>query len=119
MTMTLEMTAQDFTSWLDTLIERDDYLCLRAEAEPLLPDDVTVDLYVLSAHLEALRSDEIDGQIMDTLQDLEYTAQTEEEAWRLICQFYTARGCTLLQVPPNEGYIIADELAHRLKLIRP
>lgn len=78
-----------------------------------------VDAYVFSAHAEAMQSSEVDGELWNTLQDIEATASTEEEAWQKITTFYLERGCILIQIPDapeREEWIINEELAERLGL---
>ena len=108
------LTREQFAAVLAGLAERDDRLVRLAPGERRGPDEV-VDSYVLSAYLEALRSEEIDGDVWGTLEDLELTAPTEDEAWAAIKDFYLSRACLLLRVEADE-YVIAEELARRIGL---
>lgn len=118
------MTAQDdpsitlsraaFQDFLAGLCERDDRLELLAPGEAC--EDERVDEYVFSAHVEALRSDGIDGDLMGTLHDLELSAHDEDDAWQQIKAFYLPRGCVLLRVEDDE-YLVGEELARRLHLL--
>jgi hypothetical protein len=112
----IELNAQDFNALLETLLERRETLMFKKDAGKRERNDEDVDLYVFSGHLEALRSDEIDGDVWGTLEDLEYTAGSEDEAWELIKEFYLERGCTLLKVNTDE-YILNDVLARKLGLV--
>ncbi len=112
----ITLTPAQFSSFLDTLLERDEFLIFKQDAGPAQKGDENVDLYVFSGHLEALRCEEIDGEIMETLHDLELQAKNEDEAWLKIKGFYLERGCTLLNVGSDE-YILSDALAQRLGLL--
>jgi hypothetical protein len=112
----MTLTPPQFAALLDSLLERNEFLIFKKEAGPAQAGDEKVDLYVFSGHLEALRSEEIDGEIMETLHDLELQAKNEDEAWVKIKGFYLERGCTLLGVGSDE-YIISDPLARRLGLL--
>lgn len=101
---------------LSSLVERDEKLVFRKDIKPKKTDE-PVDLYVFSGHLEALRSEELDGMLMETLEDLGYEAKDEDEAWEVIKAFYLPRKCSLMKVEEDE-YIIADELARRLGLLK-
>jgi len=112
----IELDPQDFNTLLGSLLERREALLFRSEAGKREKNDEDVDLYVFSGHLEALKSDEIDGDVWGTLEDLEYSAGNETEAWEQIKGFYLERGCTLLKVGTDE-YILSDVLARKLKLL--
>ena len=112
----ITLTPAQFSSFLDTLLERNEFLIFKKDAGPPQHGDENVDLYVFSGHLEALRCEEIDGEIMETLHDLELEAKNEDEAWLKIKGFYLERSCTLLQVNQDE-YIISDALIQRLGLL--
>ncbi|MBC7645703.1 MAG: hypothetical protein H7095_01135 [Pseudopedobacter sp.] len=112
----IELDAQNFNALLESLLERKETLIFRKDAGKRERNDEDVDLYVFSGHLEALRSDEIDGDVWGTLEDLEYEAGSEDEAWELIKGFYLERGCTLLKVNADE-YILNDVLARKLGLV--
>ena len=112
----IELDPQDFNALLGSLLERKEALLFKSEAGKREKNDEDVDLYVFSGHLEALKSDEIDGDVWGTLEDLEYSAGNETEAWEQIKSFYLERGCTLLKVSSDE-YILSDVLARKLKLL--
>ena len=112
----IELDPQDFNALLGSLLERREALLFRSEAGKREKNDEDVDLYLFSGHLEALRSDEIDGDVWGTLKDLEYSAGNETEAWEQIKGFYLERGCTLLRVGADE-YVLSDSLARKLKLL--
>lgn len=116
-TSTLTLTRDQLDTLLETLIERDEKLLFRKDITPL-KDDTKVDLYVFSGHLEALRSEELDGMLLETVEDLGHEAKDEDEAWEIIKAFYLPRKCSLLLVEEDQ-YIIADELARRLGLLDP
>ncbi|MFC4639556.1 hypothetical protein [Deinococcus hohokamensis] len=111
-------------AFLASLYERDDRLDLRRPDETYRHDEA-VDAYALSAHAEALRSAEVDGDVWGTLEDLDETASDEEEAWAKICAFYLERGCVLVRVTGPEAtetdepeeWIFTAELARRLGLM--
>ncbi|MFC4427491.1 hypothetical protein [Deinococcus navajonensis] len=106
-------------AFLASLYERDDRLDLRVP-DATYHRDEAVDAYVLSAHAEALRSGEVEGDVWGTLEDLDETAGDEEEAWEKICAFYLERGCVLVRVTDMdepEEWILSAELAGRLGLM--
>ena len=75
---------------------------------------------MLSAHTEALRSAEIDGDVWGTLADIEEEAGDEEEAWAVITAFYLDRGCVLVRVTDAEEpeeWLLEEGLARRLGLL--
>ncbi|MBB6100051.1 hypothetical protein HNR42_003516 [Deinobacterium chartae] len=111
------MTRAEFDALLASLIERDGALLFRDQAGPSRKGDEDVDLYVFSGHLEALRSEEIDGEIEEHLMDLGYPpAASEEAAWEQVRDFYLERGCVLLRVEADE-YVLSEQLAQHLKLL--
>ncbi|ACO45724.1 hypothetical protein [Deinococcus deserti] len=115
----ITLNADQWEKLLAGLYERDDRLELR-EAGQTYPNHEAVDAYVLSGHAEALRSADVDGDIWETLEDLDETAADEEEAWAKICAFYLERGCVLVRVSgmeEPEEWILTAELARRLGLI--
>lgn len=115
----ITLSADRWEAFLAGLYERDDRLEPR-EAGQTYPAHETVDAYVLSGHAEALRSAEVDGDLWGTLEDLDETAEDEEEAWNKICSFYLERGCVLLSVEgleEPEQWILTAELARRLGLL--
>lgn len=100
------------------LYERGDRLERRAPGETYPPEEA-VDAYVLSGHAEALRSEEVDGDLWGTLADLEEDAGDEEEAWAKIVAFYLERGCVRVRVvdaPEPEEWVLEEALARRLGL---
>ncbi|GGJ22490.1 hypothetical protein [Deinococcus roseus] len=110
------LSRQELDTLLSTLIERDEKLLFKKDLKPT-KNDVPVDLYVFSGHLEALRSEELDGMLMEAIEDLGYEAKDEDEAWEIVKAFYLPRKCTLMRVEEDE-YIIGDELARRLGLLK-
>ncbi|GGL99722.1 hypothetical protein [Deinococcus aerophilus] len=115
---TITLNATDWQHFLDSLYERDDRLERRAPDTVVAPDE-EVDAYTLSAHVEALRSGEVDGDVWGTLEDIEETAGDEEEAWTKITAFYRSRGCVLVQVLDQEEpeeWLLSEALARRLGL---
>ena len=114
-----QMTSPEWNSFLSSLYERDDRLERRQAGETYPPED-TVDAYVFSGHAEAMQSADVDGDVWGTLQDLEETATSEDEAWQKIVAFYTERGCVLVQItdaPEREEWLVSEDLARRLQLI--
>ncbi len=115
---TITLSAADWQHFLDSLYERDDRLERRAPDTVVAPDE-QVDAYTLSAHVEALRSGEVDGDLWGTLEDIEETAADEDEAWAKITAFYLSRGCVLVQVLDQEEpeeWLLSEALARRLGL---
>lgn len=115
----ITLNADQWEVFLSGLYERDDQLMLR-EAGRTYPPYETVDAYVLSGHAEALRSAEVDGDVWGTLEDLDETADDEEEAWAKICSFYLERDCVLVRVSgfdEPEEWILTAELSRRLGLL--
>lgn len=113
---TLTLSRAELDQLLSSLVERDEKLVFKKDIKPKKTDE-PVDLYVFSGHLEALRSEELDGMLMETIEDLGYEARDEDEAWEIIKAFYLPRKCTLLKVDEDE-YIIGTELARRLGLLK-
>ena len=77
---------------------------------------------MLSGHAEAMLSSEVDGDLWGTLEDIEETAGSEQEAWAKITTFYLARGCVLVKVLGTgepEEWLLSAELAQRLGLALP
>lgn len=115
---TIELTETEWEAVLAGLYERDETLGRRVPGAEYPPEE-EVDPYVLSAHAEALRSAEIDGDVWGTLADIEEEAGDEEAAWAKIVAFYLGRGCVLVRVTEAEEpeeWIFAEELAGRLGL---
>ncbi|AFZ68663.1 hypothetical protein [Deinococcus peraridilitoris] len=113
----IDLTPDEFAQFLGGLYERDERLAILPAGMTAVSDEV-VDEYTFSAHVEALRSEGIDGDVWGTLDDLELQAPDEDEAWERIKAFYAARGCVLLRVGPDE-YVLAEDLARRLGLPTP
>nr|WP_221284072.1 hypothetical protein [Deinococcus humi] len=114
------MTPDEWQAFQDQLYERDDRLERRASGT-VMGHDETVDPYVLSAHAEALRSNDVDGDVWGTLEDIDETAGDEEEAWAKIVAFYLERGCVLVRVTDldePEDWLFTEELARRLGLTK-
>ncbi len=111
----IERSEDAFGRFLSGLRERDDRLERLGPGEAPSKDEA-VDEYVFSGHVEALRSESIDGDVWGTLADLDLTAPSEERAWELIKAFYLERGCVLLRVGEDE-YLIGEELAGRLGML--
>ncbi|WP_104990099.1 hypothetical protein [Deinococcus sp. NW-56] len=115
----LTLSPDDWDAFLARLYERGERLDLRTPGEPYPPEE-DVDAYVLSAHAEALRSAEVDGDVWGTLEDIEETAGDEEEAWAKIVAFYLDRGCVLVRVTGTEEpeeWLLEEGLARRLGLL--
>ena len=110
----IQLTREEFQAFLAGLREHDDRLERLTNDETPEKDEV-VDEYVFSAHVEALRSEGIDEDVWDALQDLELEAESEQEAWDRIKAFYASRGCVLVRVEDDE-YVLGEELAERLGL---
>jgi hypothetical protein len=103
-----------------SLYERGDRLERRLGGQTYKPDE-KVDVWVLSAHAEAIFSQDIDPEVWETLEDLEMEAEDEEAAWSLIRSFYLERGNVLVQIGEGEGadreeWIFSEALAARLGL---
>ncbi|WP_291424093.1 hypothetical protein [Deinococcus sp.] len=116
---TIQITAAQWQALQEQLYERDHRLAFRVEGQHYRRDE-TVDAYTLSAHAEALQSGEVDGDLWGTLEDIDETADSEEDAWNKIKAFYFSRGCVLLRVTGTdepEEWILTSELARHLKLL--
>lgn len=117
------LTAEQWQTFLSSLYERGDKLDLREEGGVYHPRKEAVDAYVFSGHAEALRSEDVDGDLWGTLEDIEETAETEEEAWQKIVAFYLGRGCVLMEVELEDAgeaadqWLISEPLARRLGLL--
>lgn len=115
----LTLTPDEWDAFLARLYERDERLDVRTSDETYPPEE-DVDAYVLSAHAEALRSAEVDGDVWGTLEDIEETAADEEDAWARIVAFYLDRGCVLVRVTGTaepEEWLLEEGLARRLGLL--
>ncbi len=115
---TITLTPNEWQAFQDRLYERDDRLECRAP-DTVLGRDEAVDPYVLSAHAEALRSNDVDGDVWGTLEDIDETAADEEEAWAKVVAFYLGRGCVMVRVTDQEEpeeWLFTEELARRLGL---
>lgn len=115
----LTLTPDEWDAFLARLYERDERLDVRTPGETYSPEE-DVDAYVLSAHAEALRSAEVDGDVWGTLEDIEETAGNEEDAWAKIVAFYLDRGCVLVRVTGTEEpeeWLLEEGLARRLGLL--
>lgn len=115
---TITLSSPQWDGFLAGLYERDDRLELR-EAGVSYPPLETVDAYVMSAHAEALLSGEVEGDLWGTLEDIEESADSEEQAWQRITDFYLSRGCVLVRVTgldEPEEWILSGDLARRLGL---
>ncbi|SMB91683.1 hypothetical protein SAMN00790413_01243 [Deinococcus hopiensis KR-140] len=115
----IELTWARWDAFLEGLYERDERLD-RREPEQTYARDEAVDAYVLSAHAEALRSAEVEGDVWGTLADIEEEAGNEEEAWGKITAFYLDRGCVLVRVTDAEEpeeWLLEEGLARRLGLL--
>ncbi len=110
--MIIDLNPDDFESLLARLRERDDRLEF---GEPANKDEI-VDDYVFSGHVEALRAESLEGDVLGTLADLELEARDEDEAWETIKAWYVPRGCVVLRVGDDE-YVLAENLARRLQLL--
>lgn len=118
-TPTVALTLAEWQDFQDRLYERDDRLDLRQSGEKYHRDE-QVDAYVLSAHAEALQSEEVDGDLWGTLEDLDETAKSDDEAWQKIRAFYLDRGCVLVKITDAdelEEWIFSEALARRLGLL--
>ena len=114
--MELEMTPEAFEALLERLYERDDRLEFRQPGETY-PRSEKVDAYVLSGHAEALLSDDIDGDLWDTLADIDEKAGDEAEAWARIKAYYLARDNVVVRLGEGEEWIFSEALARRLEII--
>ena len=116
----IRLSREEFERFLRGLREQDDRLELLAPNEVPSRDEA-VDAYTFSAHVEALRAGDIDEDVWGTLEDLELTANSEDEAWKKIKAWYAGRGGVLLTVSGgaegSDEFVLAEELARRLKLL--
>lgn len=120
--MHVTLSPSEWQNFLDNLYERNERLEIKEPAQQYTKDE-QVDSYVLSAHVEALQSTEIDGDLWGTLDDIEIDAKDETEAWAKICHFYLERECVLISVEPCntsgnsevEEWIMSRPLWERLK----
>lgn len=113
--MTITLSPAEFAAFLSSLYERGERLELREPGGRYAPDEA-VDAYDFSAHVEALNTEDIDGELLETAADLGLPAPDEAQAWAAIKTWYLERGCLLLQVGPDE-YLLSEALAGRLKLV--
>lgn len=114
--MEVHLTQDAFATLLARLYERDDRLEFRQSGETY-PRSENVDAYVLSAHAEALLSNEFEGDLWETLADIDEQAADEAQAWAKIRAFYLDRGNVLLHLGAGEEWIFEEALAQRLGLI--
>ena len=113
-----QMNIAEWNAFLSGLYERNDRLELRQPGGTYTPDE-DVDAYVFSGHAEAMQSVDVDGDVWGTLEDIEESATSEDEAWHKILSFYTERGCLLIQITDadeREEWLVTEDLARRLKL---
>ena len=129
--MEINLSQDAWEQFQRSLHEHDDRLERRVDGQTY-PRDEHVDVWVLSAHAEAIFSQDIDPEVWETLADLDMEAETEEDAWRLIRSFYLERGNVLVRIgegTTNEGetaegaglddreeWIFSEALATRLGL---
>ncbi|WP_424949623.1 hypothetical protein [Deinococcus sp.] len=118
--MQLHLTEDAWAALQASLYEHDDRLERREDGQTYTPDE-RVDVWVLSAHAEAMYSQDIDPEVWDTLADLEMEAESEEDAWRLIRDFYLERGNVLVSIGDGAGedreeWIFSEGLTTRLKI---
>ena len=120
--MEIQLTVAQWEQLQQDLYERDERL-ERREAGGVYSRDEKVDAYVLSAHAEALYSQDIDPDLWETLADLEMEAGSEEDAWAMIREFYLARDCVLIRIGDGRGpddreeWLFSERLAERLGLL--
>ena len=124
--MELQLSQAAWEEFQQSLYERDDRLDRRTDAQTYKLDE-RVDAWVLSAHAEAIYSQDIDPDVWETLEDLELEAADEEDAWRMIRSFYLERGNVLVRIgdgllsddtpaDEREEWIFSDALATRLRI---
>lgn len=113
--VTISLSPEEFAAFLADLYERGERLERREAGGHYAPDEA-VDAYAFSAHVEALNTEEIDGELLETASDLGLPAPDEARAWDAIRAWYLERGCVLLQVGADE-YLLSEALAGRLKLV--
>ena len=125
--MEINLSQDAWEQFQRSLHEHDDRLERRADGQTY-PRDEHVDVWVLSAHAEAIFSQDIDPEVWETLADLDMEAETEEDAWRLIRSFYLERGNVLVRIgdgltpagagpDDREEWIFSESLATRLGLV--
>ena len=129
--MEINLSQDAWEQFQRSLHEHDDRLERRVDGQTY-PRDEQVDVWVLSAHAEAIFSQDIDPEVWETLADLDMEAETEEDAWRLIRSFYLERGNVLVRIgegatnggataegagpDDREEWIFSEALATRLGL---
>ncbi len=124
--MELQLSQAAWEEFQQSLYERDDRLDRRTDDQTYKLDE-RVDAWVLSAHAEAIYSQDIDPEVWETLEDLELEAADEEDAWRMIRSFYLERGNVVVRIgdgplsddtPPDEReeWIFSEALAARLRV---
>ena len=124
--MELQLSQAAWEDFQQSLYERGDRLDRRVDAQTYRLDE-RVDAWVLSAHAEAIYSQDIDPEVWETLEDLELEAADEEDAWRMIRSFYLERGNVVVRIgdgplsddtPPGEReeWIFSEALAARLRV---
>lgn len=113
---TIPLSEDQWHDFLAGLYERGDRLDRQVPGESY-PRDERVDAYVFSAHAEAINSDDIDGDLWGTLEDLDLEAASEEQGWQLIRDFYLERGCVILAIEHDGEWIVEEGLARRLGLM--
>ena len=124
--MELQLSQAAWEEFQQSLYERDDRLDRRTDDQTYKLDE-RVDAWVLSAHAEAIYSQDIDPDVWETLEDLELEAADEEDAWRMIRSFYLERGNVLVRIgdgllsddtpaDEREEWIFSDALATRLRI---
>lgn len=116
----LHLSGDAWEKFQHSLYERSERLEQRQPGQTYKPDE-KVDVWVLSAHAEALFSQDIDPEVWDTLADLDLEAASEEDAWALIKGFYLERGNVLVVVGDGVGedreeWIFSEALVQRLGL---
>jgi len=119
--MELHLTFDAWDRFQESLYERGDRLDLREPGGTYARDE-RVDVWVLSAHAEALYSQDIDPDVWETLSDLDLEAADEESGWALIRDFYLGRGGVLVRIgdgvsaDDREEWIFSEGLSTRLRL---
>jgi hypothetical protein len=124
--MELQLSQVAWEEFQQSLYERGDRLERRTEGQAYKLDE-RVDAWVLSAHAEAIYSQDIDPEVWETLEDLELEAADEEDAWRMIRSFYLERGNVVVRIgdgplsddtpaDEREEWIFSDALATRLRI---
>ena len=124
--MEIHLSEDAWAAFQASLYEQNERLERRTDGVNYKPDE-RVDVWVLSAHAEAIFSQDIDPEVWETLADLDMEAETEEDAWRLIRSFYLERGNVLVRIgegaagdgtgpDDREEWIFSEALATRLGL---